>query len=299
MAARIAICDVGPRDGLQNEDRVLDANIRAELVDRIVATGVPRVEAVSFVNPKLVPAMAEAEEVLSKITRRPGVIYSGLALNERGYDRAVAAGVDEVRFGFAASDEFGLRNQNRTTEQGLVIAKDLIRRARGDPVRISVTISVAFGCPFAGPIDPGRVVDLVERLKDDPPDEVSLADTIGVGVPTQVRQLVRAIASDRFTTGVHFHNTRNTAIANVVAAVEAGVTVVDGAVGGTGGCPFAPRATGNVATEDVVYVLDRMGIDTGVDLEALIDVSLWLAQQLGKELPSALARAGTFPGGGT
>lgn len=290
----VAICDVGPRDGLQNEAVVLDPAVRADLIERLAAAGVRRIEAVSFVNPKLVPAMAGAEEVMAAIDRRPGTVYSGLAMNERGYERAIDAGVDEVRFGFAATDDFGMRNQNRTAEQGLEIAQTLIRRARSDGKPISIAISVAFGCPFAGRVDPSHVVDLVERLADDPPDEISLADTIGVAVPTQVRELVRRINSDRWATGVHFHNTRNTGLANAVAGLEAGATVVDASVGGSGGCPFAPRATGNIATEDVVYLLHGMGLDTGIELEALIEVSLWLGEQLGKELPSALAKAGTF-----
>lgn len=290
----VTICDVGPRDGLQNEAAVLGPAVRAELIERIAATGVPRIEAVSFVNPKLVPAMAGAEDVMALLKRRPGAIYSGLAMNERGYDRAIVAGVDEVRFGLAATDEFGIRNQNRTADQGLEAAQTLIRRARADEKRISVAISVAFGCPFAGWVDPAKVINIVERLADDPPDELSLADTIGVAVPTQVRELVREVKSDKWVTGVHFHNTRNTGLANAVAGLEAGATVVDASVGGSGGCPFAPRATGNIASEDLVYLLHGMGVDTGIDLDALIDVSLWLAEQLGKELPSALARAGTF-----
>lgn len=288
----ISVCDVGPRDGLQNEPTVLSVPTRVELIDRLAAAGIPKIESASFVNPKLVPAMAGADEVFAAIERRPGTIYTGLVLNERGYDRAAAAGVEEVRYGFSATDEFGLRNQNMTSADGLAAARALIRRAREDGKRIGVTLSVAFGCPFSGPVDPGRVTDLVAQLMDDPPDEVSLADTIGVAVPTEVSGLIAAAIATGASVNGHFHDTRNTGIANALAALEAGATSLDAAIGGTGGCPFAPRATGNVASEDLIYLLDGIGVETGVDLERLIETSRWLGEQLGKELPSAVARAG-------
>jgi hydroxymethylglutaryl-CoA lyase/(R)-citramalyl-CoA lyase len=294
----VVICDVGPRDGLQNESRTLEPAMRAELCDRLAAAGLKRLEAASFVNPKLVPQMAGAEEVMAALHRKPGVSYAGLVLNDKGYERAVAAGVDEVHYAFAATDEFGRRNQNATTDEGLKTALALVARARSERVPITVTLSVAFGCPFEGPVPPDRVLSIVEQLMAIPPDEICLADTIGVGVPSQVKELVGGAMRLGARVGGHFHNTRNTGYANAVAALEEGVVSLDASVGGAGGCPFAPKATGNIATEDLVYLMRGLGIMTGIDLDALIGVSQWLGEQLGKELPGMLARAGDFPNKG-
>jgi isopropylmalate/homocitrate/citramalate synthase len=291
----LTVCDVGPRDGLQNESKTLEPRVRAELCDRLAAAGVKRMEAASFVNPKLVPQMAGAEDVMAALHRKPGVVYAGLVLNEKGYDRALAAGVDEVHYAFSAGDEFGRRNQNATTEQGLKTALSLVAKARADRMPITVTISVAFGSPFDGPVPADHVLFLVEKLMAIPPDEVCLADTIGVGVPSQVHQLVRGARELGAAVGAHFHNTRNTGYANAVAALEEGVVSLDASVGGAGGCPFAPNATGNIATEDLVYLLRGLGVETGIDLDALIAASRWLASELGKELPGMLARAGDYP----
>lgn len=291
----VIVCDVGPRDGLQNEAKTLPPALRAELCDRLAAAGVKRMEAASFVNPRLVPQMAGAEEVMGALHRKPGTAYAGLVLNEKGYERAVAAGVDEVHYAFAATDEFGRRNQNATTEDGMKTALALVARARVDRMPITVTLSVAFGCPFEGPVPPKRVLDIVERLMAVPANEICLADTIGVAVPSQVRELVHGARGLGATTGAHFHNTRNTGYANAVAALEEGVVSLDASVGGAGGCPFAPKATGNIATEDLVYLLRGLGVDTGIDLDALIEASRWLGGQLGKELPGMVARAGDFP----
>jgi isopropylmalate/homocitrate/citramalate synthase len=291
----LIVCDVGPRDGLQNEATTLEPAVRAELCDRLAAAGLKRMEAASFVNPKLVPQMAGAEEVMAALHRKAGTSYAGLVLNEKGYERAVSAGVDEVHYAFSAADEFGRRNQNATTEEGLKTALALVARARSERVPITVTISVAFGSPFDGPVPARRVLEIVEHLMAMPPDEVGLADTIGVGVPAQVRELVRGARSLGATVGAHFHNTRNTGYANALVALEEGVVSLDASVGGAGGCPFAPKATGNIATEDLVYLLRGMGVDTGIDLDALIRTSHWLGQKLGKELPSMVARAGDYP----
>jgi len=291
----LVVCDVGPRDGLQNESRTLEPAVRAELSDRLASAGLKRIEAASFVNPKLVPQMAGAEEVMAALHRKPGVSYAGLVLNDKGYERAVAAGVDEVHYAFAATDEFGRRNQNATTAEGLKTALALVARARSERVPITVTVSVAFGCPFEGQVPPERVLSIVERLMAIPPDEIGLADTIGVGVPSQVKELVGGAMRLGATVGAHFHNTRNTGYANAVAALEEGVVSLDASVGGAGGCPFAPKATGNIATEDLAYLLRGMGVETGIDLDALIGVSGWLSAQLGKELPGMVARAGDFP----
>lgn len=291
---RVQVVDVGPRDGLQNEDRTLAPEIRAELCDRLAAAGIPRVEAASFVNPKRVPQMAGAEEVMAAIDRRPGTSYAGLVLNEKGYERAVEAGVDEVRYAFPVTETFARRNQNTTVADATQLAGRLVERARLDGVRVSITLSAAFGDPFEGRVEPGHVLDIAGSVAVANPDEIVLADTIGVGVPNQVRELVEGALTFGTTVGCHFHDTRNTGIANAAAAVEFGATVLDASVGGTGGCPFAPRATGNIATEDLVYLLHGMGHETGIDLEALIEVAEWLVQQLGKELPGQVHKAGTF-----
>ena len=291
----LIVCDVGPRDGLQNEARSLEASVRAELCDRLAAAGVGRIEAASFVNPRLVPQMAGAEEVMSALHRKRGVTYAGLVLNEKGYERAVAAGVDEIHYAFAATDEFGRRNQNATVDQGLQTALAMVARARADHMRITVTLSVAFGCPFEGPVAATKVLGIVEKLMTVPADEICLADTIGVGVPSQVHRLVREAKALGATVGAHFHNTRNTGYANAVAALDEGVVSLDASLGGAGGCPFAPRATGNIATEDLVYLLRGMGVETDIDLDRLIEASRWLGDQLGKELPGMLARAGDYP----
>jgi isopropylmalate/homocitrate/citramalate synthase len=291
---RVQVVDVGPRDGLQNEDRTLAPEIRAQLCDRLAAAGIPRVEAASFVNPKRVPPMAGAEEVMAAIDRRPGTSYAGLVLNEKGYERAVEAGVDEVRYAFPVTETFARRNQNTTVADATQLAGRLVERARLDGVRVSITLSAAFGDPFEGMVEPGHVLDIAGKVAVANPDEIVLADTIGVGVPNQVRELVEGALTFGTTVGCHFHDTRNTGIANAAAAVESGATVLDASVGGTGGCPFAPRATGNIATEDLVYLLHGMGHETGIDLEALIEVAEWLAQQLGKELPGQVYKAGTF-----
>jgi len=290
----VQVVDVGPRDGLQNEEKILSPKTRAELCDRLAAAGVSRVEAASFVNPKRVPQMAGAEEVIAAIDRNPDTSYAGLTLNERGYERAVEAGVDEVRYAFPVTETFARRNQNTTVADATVLASRLVERARLDGVRVSITLSATFGCPFEGRVEPAHVLCVAEKLGAANPDEIVLADTIGVGVPKGVRELVEGVLALGTTVGCHFHDTRNTGMANAVAAVESGATVLDASLGGTGGCPFAPRATGNIATEDLVYLLHGMGYETGIDLDALIDAAAWMAQQLGKELPGQVYKAGSF-----
>ena len=292
---RIEICDVGPRDGLQNESRVLSPQTRAELCNRLADAGLPRVEAVSFVSPKRVPAMAGAEEVVAAFPPRPGLVRAGLIVNERGYDRALTTGLEELHYAFPATETFCERNQGMTVDDAVAIGLTLAERARADGVRFNVTIGAAFGCPFEGRVAPERVIGLAERLHEGQLDELLLADTIGVGVPSQVRELVAGVAALGVAVGCHFHNTRNTGYANAMAAVEAGVSLLDASSGGTGGCPFAPRATGNIATEDLVYLLHGSGYDTGIDLAALLEISAWLAEQLAKELPGLTYKAGGFP----
>ena len=291
---QVQVVDVGPRDGLQNEEKILPPETRAELCERLAAAGVPRIEAASFVNPKKVPQMAGAEEIVAAIDRHPGTSYAGLVLNEKGYERAVQAGVDEVRYAFPVTETFARRNQNTTVSDATDLAGRLTERARLDGVRVSITLSAAFGDPFEGRVEPAHVLDIVEKVAQAAPDEIVLADTIGVGVPRGVRELVEGALAFGTTVGCHFHDTRNTGVANAVAAIESGATVLDASVGGTGGCPFAPRATGNIATEDLVYLLHGMGYETGIDLGALIEVAAWMAQQLGKELPGQVYKAGSF-----
>jgi isopropylmalate/homocitrate/citramalate synthase len=290
----VTICDVGPRDGLQNEDQHLDPETRAELVNRLAAAGLPRIEAVSFVNPTRVPQMAGAEEVVAGIERREGVVYAGLVLNERGYDRLAASELDEVHMAFAATETFNRRNQNASPEESLAATVAIVERAHADGRRATATIGVSFGCPFEGAVDPARVLGFAERLADAGADEIVFADTVGVGVPRQVKELVSGAVGLGPPIGVHLHNTRNTGFANAYTALEAGATVLDASVGGIGGCPFAPRATGNICTEDLVYMLHGEGVETGIDLDALIDIAGWLEGLLGRQLPGQLYRAGTF-----
>jgi isopropylmalate/homocitrate/citramalate synthase len=281
LRVRVTLCDVGPRDGLQNEPEALAPSVRAELVDRLAAAGLRRIEAVSFVRDDRVPQMAGAEEVVAAIRRREGVELSGLVLNERGWERFRAAGLDRVNVTFAATEAFNRANGNASLDEAVVRAKAILDVA---DVPATVTISVAFGCPFEGTVDPGRVADLAAPFSERA--EVVLADTIGVAVPRQVRALVERTSAH----GFHGHNTRNTGYANTLAAIEAGARLLDASVGGLGGCPFAPRATGNIATEDLVYLLDGEGIETGVDLDALVAVSVWLEELLGRRLEGYLYR---------
>jgi (R)-citramalyl-CoA lyase len=289
----VTICDVGPRDGLQNQPKTLEPEVRAELVNRLADAGLRRIEAVSFVSPRRVPQMAGAEEVVEGIRRRDGVSYAGLALNEQGYDRLLSTGLDEVHFAFAASETFNRENQNASVEESVVACEQIAGRAREDGVRITVTIGTAFGCPFEGSVDPGRVADLAERLAESV-DEVVFADTIGVAVPRQIRDVLGRAKLGGRPAGLHLHNTRNTAFVNALAGIESGATVLDASVGGIGGCPFAPRATGNVCTEDLVYMLHGEGMETGIDLEALIGVAEWLEGVLERPLEGQVYRAGSF-----
>ena len=283
----ITLCDVGPRDGLQNEAEALEPATRAELVNRLAAAGLPRVEAVSFVRDDRVPQMAGAEEVVAGIDplSRRGTEYSGLVLNERGYERFAATGLDRLNATLGATEEFNRHNGNASLDEAVARVERILAAAQ---VPATVTISAAFGCPFEGRVDPGRVAELAGRFDG---AEVVLADTIGVAAPREVRSLVERTGA----AGFHGHNARNTGYANALAALEAGATVLDASVGGLGGCPYAPRASGNVATEDLAYLLEHEGIETGVDLDALIGISTWLEGIFGRKLEGQLYRAGNFP----
>jgi len=294
---RVEIVEVGPRDGLQNESVVLGTAAKVEFINRIVATGIRRLEVASFVNPKKVPQMADAEEILRALPRTDGVVYIGLVLNRRGFERALAAGCNEIGMAVVASDTFNVRNQGVTTEQSVADWLEIAAAAHAAGIRAQVTISTAFGCPFEGEIPAARVVELAKRLAAGRPHEIALADTVGVAVPSQVSELVARVreAVPGMPLRCHFHNTRNTGIANAYAALEAGVGVLDASIGGIGGCPFAPAATGNIPTEDLLYMLERMGIATGVDLDALLETGRWVQSQLGRAVPGMLLKAGRFP----
>jgi isopropylmalate/homocitrate/citramalate synthase len=291
----LTLYDVGPRDGLQNEPEILELETRAELVQRLADAGLPGIEVASFVDPKRVPQMAGAEDVVAAVGPRAGLVRAGLALNERGYDRLSAAGLDEVRFAFGVTESFNRRNQGAGVEDSIGAACRIAARARGDGVRCAVTLSVAFGCPFEGEVDPDRVAEIAAQVAEAEPDALILADTIGVASPRAVRALTTRVADMGRPVGGHFHNTRNGGYANALSALEAGAEVLDASVGGLGGCPFAPNATGNIATEDLVYLLEREGVQTGIDLDRLIDTTEWIAGLLGRRLEGQLYRAGRFP----
>lgn len=283
----ITLCDVGPRDGLQNDEAVLEPAVRAELCERLAATGLPRVEAASFVHPKLVPQMAGAEEVLAALPRDVPTTWAALVLNRKGLDRAVAAGAAEIHVAYPVTETFARRNQNMGLEEAATAAAEIVEAAHEQGLRATVTLAASFGCPFEGAVDPGVVADHARRMAH--ADELMLADTIGVGVPGQVKQLLQAVDVD-IPVGLHLHNTRNTGYANAYAGLEQGVTLFDASVGGLGGCPFAPRATGNIATEDLLYLLEGEGVGTGVDLDRVIGVAEWLSCVLGRPLPGLLHR---------
>jgi isopropylmalate/homocitrate/citramalate synthase len=284
----ITICDVGPRDGLQNEPENLEPAARAELVNRLAAAGLPRIEAASFVRPDAVPQMAGAEDVVAAIDRRDGAEYSGLALNDRGYERLVATGkLDRVNFTLAATESFNRRNANQSLEEAQSAAERVVDRS---DLPVTVTISCSFGCPFEGRVDPGVVAAIAARFAARA--EIVVADTIGVATPSQVRSHVERTRAP----GVHLHNTRNTGYVNALAGLEGGATLLDASVGGLGGCPYAPRATGNIATEDLVYLLEGEGIETRIDLDALIRISEWLESVLGRRLEGYVYRAGAWAG---
>ena len=297
VSERIEIVEVAPRDGLQADPADLSTAQKVELIERLGAAGHTRIEATSFVSPKAVPKMADGDAVMAGVPRSDTVSYSALALNQRGVERAIAAGVDEVCGVVVATESFSQANQRATVAESVQRWRSISEAARAAGLKTAVTISAVCGCPYEGRVDAGRVLDIVAELAETQPDELALADTIGVGVPTQVAALF-AGASER-APGValrgHFHNTRNTALANIAAAIDGGVRVFDSSLGGVGGCPFAPKATGNVATEDVVYLVQEMGYDTGLDLDALIETTAWMEDQLGHRVPSLVAKAGGFP----
>ena len=293
--SRITIVEVGPRDGLQNEAVVVDTDTKVEFIAKCVAAGVQRIEAASFVNPKRVPQMADGEAVLAQLPP-DAASYIGLVLNERGFDRGLDTQVDEVNLVVMVTDTFSLKNQGMTTAEAIAAVAAIAPRAKGAGLPVSVTLSASFGCPYEGEVDVARLVDVATQVAAAGIDELAIADTIGVAVPRDVQRRLSAVSDAvEVPLRVHVHNTRNTGYASALAAADAGVSVLDASLGGIGGCPFAPRATGNIATEDLVFALERSGFDTGLDLDALCRASDWLGEQLGRPTPGLVAKAGGFP----
>lgn len=295
--ASVEIVEVGPRDGLQNEDVILSTEQKVAMIEGVIAAGVRRVEAVSFAHPKYVPQMADAEAVMESVPRSDGVTYIGLIMNWRGWERAVKAGVDEVNMPIVATDTFNRKNQGVDTAESIEVFGQVVEAGKDAGIGVSAVIAASFGCPFEGEVPVARVVDIAGKLAEAGAHEIALADTIGVGDPWSVEERVSAVKPviGDVKLRAHFHDTRNTGIANAYAGVENGVQALDASIGGIGGCPFAPAATGNIATEDLVYMLDRAGVEHGLSLERLLEVTPTVAEALGKEVPSALLRAGTFP----
>ena len=299
-AATVEIVDVAPRDGLQADDVMVSTAAKVELIGRLVDAGVKRLEATSFVHPKRVPQMADAEALMAALPRHDDVTYIGLVMNRRGLDRALDAGVDEINAVVVCSDTFCERNQGTTTAGAVAVWEDLADGARAGGISAGVTLSAVFGCPYEGEVPVERLAAVAAKVVESDPVEIAIADTIGVAVPPDVTERVAAVreaVGPDVRLRAHFHNTRNMGFANVVAALKAGVEVFDASLGGIGGCPFAPAATGNIATEDLVYLLDRMGVGSGVSLDALCESALWLEELLDRPVPGYLSKAGGFPAG--
>jgi hydroxymethylglutaryl-CoA lyase len=293
----VHVVEVGPRDGLQNESTNIATGTKVELVDRLAAAGLRTVEATSFVNPKAVPQLADAADVMDRITRRDGVSYPVLVPNERGYDGALAAGATSISVFAAASESFSQRNINASIAESIERFRPIVERAGDDGVHVRGYVSTAWGCPFEGPIAPGAVHDVVQRLADLGITDVSIGDTIGVAVPTEIEPVIGPLLEfdADLHLALHLHDTRGTALANVWAGLQLGIDTFDASVGGLGGCPFAPGATGNLATEDLVWMLHRCGIDTGVDLEALVDIARWITDHVGRPVSGHVATARIWP----
>ena len=297
MLEQIEIIDVAPRDGLQSQPKLLDTNTKVEFIERLIGAGIRRMEVVSFVNPKRVPQMADADEVLKLLPKREDVTYIGMVLNMRGFERALNNKIDEINCVVVATDTFNQRNQGVSTEQTMQSIAEIVKQARSEDLTCGVTISAAFGCPYEGEVSVSRIVELALRLTDMGVDEIALADTVGVAGPSNVKELIRAITKVIGETPLrcHFHNTRNAGVANAYVAITEGVRILDASCGGVGGCPFAPAATGNVATEDLLYMIQRMGMDTGISIEGIMETARWLEGQLESQIPAMVTRAGLFP----
>ena len=297
MVGRVEILEVSPRDGLQSEENIVATKDKVTLIEKAIAAGLRRIEVTSFVNPARVPQMADAEELLRALPQRPDVTYTGLVLNYRGFERARALNIDEIGYVVVASETFNQRNQGASIAETLSQWRRIAGEARDSGIKAQITIGAAFGCPFEGEVSVAQVLEIAQRAAECGPVEIGFADTIGVGVPTQVHDLIGAVRQEmpEIPLRCHFHNSRNTGLANAVAAVAAGVRTLDASIGGIGGCPFAPNATGNIATEDLAYMMERMGVQTGLDLEKLIETAHWVEELLQKPVPGQLSKAGIFP----
>jgi len=295
----ITLVEVGPRDGLQSEPEILSTDIKALFIEKAIDAGIRRLEVASFVHPKRVPQMADAEALLEQLPDLDDVSYVGLIMNERGLDRALETKVNEIGMVVLSTDSYNRKNQGVDIDQSVRAWSEISKRAKQNGLRANVMISSAFGCPYEGEVKVESIVELAKRLIDADPAELGIADSIGVAVPSQVTELLGRVRDviGELPLRCHFHNTRNTGLANAQAAVESGVTYLDASIGGIGGCPFAPAATGNIPTDDLLYMLDRSGIETGVSLDKIIEISRWLEQELGRGVPSLLLKAGVFPMG--
>jgi hydroxymethylglutaryl-CoA lyase len=294
---RINIVEVGPRDGLQSEPEILSTQSKSEFIARAIDAGVTRLEVASFVHPKKVPQMADAEALLAELPLPDDVSYIGLVMNERGLDRALDTSVHEIGMVVVATDSYNKRNQGVPTEESIDAWLRIAARAKANGKIANIMISSAFGCPFEGEVSPDRIVDIAKKVMEAGPAELGIADSIGVAVPNQVTDLLGMLqdALGPIPLRCHLHNTRNTGLANAQAAIDAGAVSIDASIGGIGGCPFAPAATGNIPTDDLLYMLSRSGIETGLSLEKIIETSEWLEQELGRGVPAMLPKAGVFP----
>ena len=295
--SKVSILEVGPRDGLQSEPEILPTEIKKEFITRTINAGIKNIEVTSFVHPKKVPQMADAEKLVESLPDRDDVTYIGLIMNQRGFERARDCGIDEVGMVIVSTDTYNMKNQNVVTQQSIDNWLDIASSAKSAGIRTSVVIACSFGCPYEGEVDPEHVASIAEQILKGEPDVIGLADSVGVAVPNQIKTTF-ALIKDLAPTiplRTHLHNTRNTGLANAAAAVEAGVTIIDASTGGIGGCPFAPKATGNIPTDDLLYMLDRSGIETGVNLKEIVKTTDWLENQLGRSVPAMVPKAGIFP----
>ena len=295
--SKISILEVGPRDGLQSEPEILPTEVKKEFITRTINAGIKQIEVTSFVHPKKVPQMADAEKLVESLPENDDVTYIGLIMNQRGFERARDCGIDEVGMVIVSTDTYNMKNQNVVTQESIDNWLSIAAEAKSAGIRTSVVIACSFGCPYEGEVDPEHIASIAEQVLEGKPDVIGLADSVGVAVPSQIKRtfsLVKELAPS-IPLRTHLHNTRNTGLANAAAAVEAGVSIIDASTGGIGGCPFAPRATGNIPTDDLLYMLDRSGIETGVDLRQVVKTTDWLEEQLGRAVPAMVPKAGIFP----
>ena len=295
--SKISILEVGPRDGLQSEPEILPTEVKKEFITRTIDAGIKQIEVTSFVHPKKVPQMADAEKLVESLPENDDVTYIGLIMNQRGFERARDCGIDEVGMVIVSTDTYNMKNQNVVTQESIDNWLSIAAEAKSAGIRTSVVIACSFGCPYEGEIDPEHIASIAEQVLKGKPDVLGLADSVGVAVPSQIKKtfsLIKELAPS-IPLRTHLHNTRNTGLANAAAAVEAGVSITDASTGGIGGCPFAPRATGNTPTDDLLYMLDRSGVETGVDLRQVVKTTDWLEEQLGRAVPAMVPKAGIFP----